>query len=278
MKKTKVKIPAKINLTLDVFQGDNNFHNIESLVASINLFDAITLTKRKDNKVTFTNDGLDFFENDKDNNAVKCAKKVMEKYSLSGVDIKIERGIPIGAGLGSSSADIAGVLNAMQKLYGLEDLSPIASTLGSDVTYMMNGGFAVLSGKGDNVEKVNCNKRFYLVLMTASSGISAGASYKEFDRLGKESACATKKAKDYLNSGKYDEFINSLSNDLYLPSKNLVPEIEENINTLSSFGKAVMTGSGSCTYLIFENKKERNYAYKKLKAKFNEKIIKANII
>lgn len=278
MKKVKVKIPAKINLTLDVFEKSGGFHEINSLVASINVFDEITLKKRNDKKVTFKNEGVSFSEKDENNNAVKSVKAVMEKYSLFGADIKIKRGIPIGAGLGSSSADIAGTLLAMQKLYGTGEVLSIASALGSDVTYMMQGGYAVLKGKGDSVEKVNSKAKLYLLILPEEKGVSAGECYKKFDELNVKTAQKTEKAKLALESEDINELGRNLSNDLYIPAKTLVPEIENNLEELKKYSFAVMTGSGSCTYAVFATKKERNVCYKKLKHKFKGRLIKAQTI
>ena len=278
MKKVKLKIPAKINLTLDVFEKSGGFHNINSLVASINVFDEITLKKRNDRNVTFKNKGVDFCEKDENNNAVKSAKAVMEKYSLLGADIKIKRGIPIGAGLGSSSADIAGVLRAMQKLYRTGEVSSIAGALGSDVTYMMQGGYAVLKGKGDEVEKVNAKTKLYLVLLTEEKGVSAGECYKKFDELNIKTTLSTEKAQTALIKGDINEIGKNLSNDLYIPAKTLALEIENNLEELKKYSYAVMTGSGSCTYAVFGTKKERNACYKKLKEKYHGRLIKAQTI
>lgn len=278
MKKVKLKIPAKINLTLDVFEKSGGFHNLNSLVASINVFDEITLTKRNDKKITFKNEGVSFCEKDENNNAVKGAKAVMEKYSLLGVDIKIKRGIPIGAGLGSSSADIAGVLLAMQKLYRTGEVLSVASLLGSDVTYMMQGGYAFLEGKGDSVEKVNSKTKLYVLLLTEEKGVSAGECYKKFDELNVKTTLATEKAKTALESANINELGKNLSNDLYIPAKTLVPEIENNLEELKKYSFAVMTGSGSCTYAVFDTKKERNACYKKLKEKYKDRLIKAQTI
>ena len=278
MKKVKLKIPAKINLTLDVLEKSGGFHNINSLVASINVFDEITLKKRNDRNVTFKNKGVDFCEKDENNNAVKSAKAVMEKYSLLGADIKIKRGIPIGAGLGSSSADIAGVLLAMQKLYRTGEVSSIAGALGSDVTYMMQGGYAVLKGKGDEVEKVNAKTKLYLVLLTEEKGVSAGECYKKFDELNIKTTLSTEKAQTALIKGDINEIGKNLSNDLYIPAKTLVPNIENNLEELKKYSYAVMTGSGSCSYAVFGTKKERNACYKKLKEKYHGRLVKAQTI
>ena len=137
MRKVKVKIPAKINITLDVLdKTPDGFHDLKSLVASINIYDKITLKKRKDVFISLKEKG-NVTGLQEENNAYKTAKKFMAKYDTPGVNIVIDKKIPIANGLGGSSADIAGVLIAMKKLYKVDcDLSELASELGSDVCYM----------------------------------------------------------------------------------------------------------------------------------------------
>ncbi|MBQ9485599.1 MAG: 4-(cytidine 5'-diphospho)-2-C-methyl-D-erythritol kinase, partial [Clostridia bacterium] len=150
MKKAKVKIPAKINLTLDISGVENGYHVLESLVASIDIFDTITAKPRKDDILSVQFKGVAIGLSGNKSNAYLAAEKFKKEFATGGVDISIERNIPVAAGLGGSSADIAGVLLAMQKLYDVKkDLSFIANELGSDVAYMLKGGYAVMRGRGD---------------------------------------------------------------------------------------------------------------------------------
>ena len=89
-KKIKIKVPAKINLTLDVVGKKTSFHEIKSLVASINLYDVITLEKRSDNIITLTVIG-DCGCKTEDNTAYKAAKLFQHTFGESGVDITIEK-------------------------------------------------------------------------------------------------------------------------------------------------------------------------------------------
>lgn len=279
MKKIKVKIPAKINLTLDVVGASDGFHNIKSLVASINLFDAITLSKRNDDNISISLEGIPLNIPTEQNNAYKTAKEFMQTLNVNGVDIVINKNIPFGAGLGSSSADIAGVIKGMQKLYGIKrEVKSIASKLGSDVNYMIDGGFAVIKGKGDDVEKIKTKERFYIILMLEENTVSAKECYQKYDEIGKKSRACTDGALRLLNDKDGENFIKSLKNDLYNPAKLLCPEIKRNLKILSKYSSAIMSGSGSSTYAIFTKKGRRNKAYKELKKQYGDKILKAKTI
>ena len=277
MNKTKVKIPAKINLTLDVVGKDQNFHNLNSLVASINLYDAITLRKNKSKKITLIEKGIKAGCEKDENNAVKTAKLVLEKYADFGLDIAIKKCIPVGAGLGGSSADVAGVLVGCDMfLDGTLDLYNLAKSLGSDVNYMLLGGFAVISGKGDEVKSINTDQTLYLIIITEDKCITSKECFKKFDELNVKDTPVTEKAVKLLSTD-VSEFLKTLKNDLYLPATYVMPKIKENYNLLKSFGPAVMTGSGTAVLGVYEDRKTRNKVAKALNRR-KIKFIKAKTI
>ncbi|MBE7089280.1 MAG: 4-(cytidine 5'-diphospho)-2-C-methyl-D-erythritol kinase [Clostridiales bacterium] len=278
MKKVKLKAYAKINLTLDVGQKKDGYHPINSLVSSIDVCDEIQINKRSDRKITLTETGLNAGCVVTENNAYKTAKAFMEKYNTCGVDIIINKKIPVGGGLGGSSADIAGVLNGLKKLFEVdEDLSAISDALASDATYMLKGGYAVISDRGNTVKYIDGKKVFYLLLITNEKQILAKDSYRAFDELEIDSSRLTEKAVDCLLQEKTEEFFALLGNDLYLPSLSILPEMEtERMDLIGAGAKAsLMTGSGSVVYGVFEKAKNRNKAYKTLIKKYPNRLIKS---
>lgn len=279
MKKTKVKVYAKINFTLDVGGLDNGYHKIKSLVSSIDLYDEITVTKRQDRRITLKNVGIDPKCTVVDNNAYKTAKMFKEKYNTLGVDIVINKKIPVASGLGGSSADVAGVLKAMDVIFpGEHDLVEIANAIGSDCAYMLDGGYAVIGGRGDEIKPLYANTKFYLIIMTADSGLSSREAYKEFDRQEIVYPPVTEKAVENLVGDKKGEFIKLIRNDLYPASSEKVPEIKQNLEILSSVAPSVMSGSGSSVFAVFLDKTARDTAYRVLRKKYKDKIIKSQTI
>ena len=281
MKKITVKIPAKINLTLDVFGVKDGFHDIESLCVGVNIYDKITVKKRSDKLVTLKEVGINAGCEVQNNNAYKSAILFMQTFRTSGVDIIVDKSIPVGAGLGGSSADIAGVLLAMQKLFGVKkDIKPLADSLGSDSGYMLSVRPAIISGRGDKVIYLNEKINLSLLVIKEDFAILAKDGYKTFDTLSVKSTLSTTKAVDALHLNDDLAFISALNNDLYLASKILRPELEENILALKNAGaiSSIMTGSGSAVYGVFSLARERNKAYKILYPKYKDKLIKAKTI
>lgn len=280
MKKVKVKIPAKINLTLDVLGNKDGYHEIESLVASVNVYDTVTVRKRRENFISVAFRGEPISVSPLNSNAYFAAKEFKNKYECGGVDILIKRNITAAAGLGGSSADIAGTLLALKKLFGVsESVEHIANKLGSDVAYMMHGGYAVMRNRGEKVEYLTDIKtKFHLLLLKGTCGVSTADCYAKYDELGRTYFKATQIATRFLREKDADKLFGTIKNDLYEGAKTIKPEIEEDLNVLKEFGAAAMTGSGSAIYMLFKTKKERDAAYKALFAKFGNRLIKAETV
>jgi len=280
MKKVTVEAPAKINLTIDVVGEKDGFHLIKSFVATINLCDKLTFKKREDDKIIIHDKGKKCLCEPEKNNAYKTAKAFMEKFNTSGVDVYIKKKIPVGGGLGGSSADIAGTLKGLALLFDVEEeLLPIANSLGSDSGYLMLGGYKVISGRGEIIEDTNAKREMYLIIIPDKDGISARECYEEFDKLGSVTHSCTAEAVELFRKGDED-FYKVIKNDLYLPALKFLPQLQAKIKELESAGakKALMTGSGSCVYGIFESKKAQEDAYKLLKKKYGKTLIKAKTI
>lgn len=279
--KTKVKIPAKINLSLDITGKNGNYHDLKSLVTSVGIYDVVTVKKRKDDRITLKEKGKRTNLPAEKNNAYKAADFFRKKFNVSGVDITVKKNIPLSSGLGGSSADIVGVLKAMDKIFDTHaDLKALCDELGSDTGYMLFGGLAEISGRGDKVEKIPFVKPLYLLFITEDREISSGECYKKYDEEKLSFTPVTDTAKEKLIKGDVSGFLLCLKNDLYFAAVKILPALSKNISALEKAGayKALMTGSGSAVYGIFTDRNKRNKAYKRLKAEYKKHIIKAKTL
>ena len=146
-----VYAPAKINLVLEVLGKDNDYHQISSIVQSIDLCDVLNF--QLDEEVCFECDvpGLK-----RDNLVTQAATLLKESTKCSlGTRIELRKHIPWGVGLGGGSSDAAATLLALNELWGLglplSELVRLASKLGSDVPFFIHKGTALVEGKGEKV-------------------------------------------------------------------------------------------------------------------------------
>ncbi len=259
MKSIKVKAYAKINLTLDIVGAENGYHNLESLVASIDIYDLVTVRERKDSSINIYMQGLNC-ENipPEKNNAYIAAKRFVERFSTNGADITVEKNIPLGAGLGGSSADAAAVLNGLAALYGISDfqaLKEIADSTGSDTGYMLTGGYAVISGRGCEVKKIDCDRRLNLLLCIPPTSVSTPECYKRYDELPIKLKNTTLGAVEALKGGDLPLLGESLSNHLFPAARTLNVDVERAYSKLLEFAPlgVNMSGSGSAVYALCES-------------------------
>ncbi|MDE6355622.1 MAG: 4-(cytidine 5'-diphospho)-2-C-methyl-D-erythritol kinase [Clostridia bacterium] len=304
----RIKAYAKLNLTLDILGTSGDFHMLDSLVCSVDLFDLIKIHRRTDDKITIEMHGMgtELIEPEK-NNAYLAAKKYQTRFNCGGADIKIFKNIPVGAGMGGSSANAAGVLRGMAKLYGAgseAQLKELADELGSDTGYMLSGGFARISGRGERVQSLNVTKKLHFFALFPEGGVSTPKCYALYDKLAgtchsapdchsapnchserraqpaaEESFCAlqsnfprknqTQSAINALASGNLNALGGCLSNALTAPATHLNPHIAEAIEELKSFSPlgVSMTGSGSAVYALFESKELCEWAKSRYRGK-----------
>ncbi len=266
MDSIRVKSYAKINLSLDISGCSDGYHMIDSVVANIDLYDAIKVSKRKKDKlvnVFMRGMGSEDIPAES-NNAAVAARMFVEKYGVCGADIFIDKNIPMGAGLGGSSADAAGVLNALSALHGTDDydgIKAIADATGSDTGYMLSGGYARISGRGERVKLLDCRLRLDLLLLLPRSGVSTADCYGMSDRL-PANAPSSGQVESALLSGDRAALGKALSNGLFGAASALNPEVAAAAQALKEFDPlgVNMTGSGSCVYALFENDSFASYA------------------
>lgn len=269
----KVKSYAKLNLTLSVCGKEGGYHLLDSLVCSVDLYDLIVVSKRKDGLITAEMHGMNSetlpFER---NNAVKAAELYIKTFSTSGADIKIYKNIPLGAGLGGSSADAAGVMRGMAQLYGKgseKQLKELCDGLGSDTGYMFTGGFARLCGRGEKVFPVSAETRLNFLLLVPDGGVSTSECYRQYD-LFPEAYTPSVKAVEALEKGDLQSLGKLLCNALYKPAVNLNPKVKKAFEELSAFSPlgVNMTGSGSGVFALFETPEFCDWAKSRYRGKF----------
>ncbi len=249
MENVELKVYAKINLSLNVIGIKGGLHELDSVMTSVGIADVVSVTPRKDKEVRLVfSDGM----NPLCTNACKAAKIMQERFGIPGADIYIRRNIPAGGGLGGSSADAAGVIRALDVLYGINaergELIEVAAKIGSDVPYMLYGGLARLSGTGDDFKSFDGVSGS--VILCGRGDVNTGECFRCFDRSGENGTVTDNE--ELLNTLKNDGF-NAASvyfkNALYSSACSINPDIERIVRIMENSGlSAHMTGSGSYVF------------------------------
>ncbi len=255
---------------------------LDSFVANIDLFDLLVIKKRKGilSSVTMKGMGSESIPPEQ-NNALKAAEAFSKTFGTDGADITVYKNIPIGGGLGGSSADIVGVLNGMAALYAIEDrekLKALADSLGSDTGYMLDGGFARIQGRGERVTKLPLTQKLYFLLLCPSTSVSAGACYCAYDSLPKTleyRGCQTERCIEFIRQNDLNEGGRYLMNDLFRAAYSLNEEVGKAYEEAASFSPlgVTMSGSGSCVLAMFETKELCEWAKSRYRGKFRAFVV-----
>ncbi len=258
---------AKVNLSLEVKgKRDDGYHLLSMVMQSIELYDKLIIKKTDTNSIKITSDSK-IIPCDEKNIAYKAALLFNQESGLKdGYDIFIQKNIPSGAGMGGGSADAAGVLIALNELnkhiFSKDKLMKLGLKLGADVPFCIAGGTKLAEGIGEeftNLEPVD----FKLLIVKPSKGISTAEAFRRLKLERIKHNPNTEALVKAINQEDKDSIYKYMDNALYDFSLELVPEMENIIVDLEKLGsqKAMMTGSGSTVFGIFENDEELKRAY-----------------
>jgi 4-diphosphocytidyl-2-C-methyl-D-erythritol kinase len=254
-----IRVPAKVNLQLSVGPREaNGYHNLVSVFQAVSLFDDVTLTKSHEGSgvtISISGEQTHGVPEDSSNLAVKAALLIAEKFDFDvDVHIEVKKSIPVAGGMAGGSADAAATLIAMDALYKLdatrEELLDLGSQLGSDVPFMIAGGTAVGTGRGDQLTAALSRGTYHWVFALSSVGLSTPAVYAECDRMRAELEVAAPKVSDVLMqallSGDPAQVGAALSNDLQNPACSLRPALSLVLEVGRDYGAlgAIVSGSG----------------------------------
>lgn len=190
----RIKCPAKINLTLEILnKRKDGFHNIQSVMQTINLFDILTIkvepSETFEIKLSGTSEEIPYDERNLVHKAVLLFFDASHLSPLTShlVSIYIEKNIPISAGLAGGSTDAAGTLWGLNKLFNNilseTELHKLCAKLGSDLNFCLEGGCQLTTGRGEILEKLEFQEFNLSLIKPKNLGISAKEAYTKFSAL-----------------------------------------------------------------------------------------------
>lgn len=278
----EIQAYAKINLGLDVVgKLDNGYHLLRSVMQQIDLHDTVTLKKQQPEKgITFTSNSGEIPLDDT-NLAYKAAKLIMTQAGLdAGVEIHLEKRIPVAAGMAGGSTDGAAVLIGMNELfrlgYDMEELKAMGVKLGADVPFCIQGGTALAEGIGEKLTVISTTPSMFFVIAKPPIFVSTKYVYEnlklgELEHPDTDGILASLEQKDVVAMTK------RLGNVLESVTVKKYPIIDTLKNSMKEAGAigALMSGSGPTVFGVFSSLEDSEKAEKVLKEQYPDVFVKA---
>jgi 4-diphosphocytidyl-2-C-methyl-D-erythritol kinase len=266
----RILAPAKINLSLRILdRRPDGFHEIETLITPISLYDKIDIEKQN-RWIDFTCDDPTLSTGD-DNLVVRAAKLFFEQTQIkSGVSIKLEKKIPHGAGLGGGSSDAAATLRALDQLFetklSREELAKLGSAIGSDVPFFLFESAAVCKGRGEIVGPAKLKRKLSILLLKPEFGVASGWAYSRW-RESKEIPGISYHPQNFDGQ--------SFANDLERPVFEkfvFLAQLKTWLLKQTEVSAALMSGSGSTVFAVLRDKANGDSLAARARKEMDQKI------
>lgn len=259
----RVEAPAKVNLHLAVVaRRADGFHDLETVMSTVNLFDTLNLGKRNDGQIEFwwqpglARTGIRVLDSAlmpmDDRNLVVRAALLLKNYAKAsdGVSIALTKRIPTEAGLGGGSTNAAATLWGLNRLWDLNletaEIVELAAQLGSDVPFFaMRTGLALCHGRGERIEALSARDAPAIVMAKPASGLSTAAVFRACHP--DAGGMLSERVISGLRDGRWSALARSLRNDLQRPAAELNGDVTRLQKDFDRFGLPfhAMSGSGS---------------------------------
>lgn len=275
-----VRSPAKLNLSLAIYgRRSDGFHEIETVMVKIALFDRLLFTPRTDAEISLTvrrlaREAKEDIPSGPTNLVIRAAEALRLHAGIRyGADIVLEKRIPAEAGLAGGSGNAAAALAGLNLLWKLsfraETLQHVGATLGSDVPFFLSSSTAAIArGRGEQIGAVACRGPLHFVVVKPDFGLSTAGVYREFAAGQKFSNHSARPLLLALAKGDLNRLAWHLQNDLEPAAERIAPQLQEIRARLMDecrYG-AMMTGSGSACFGLCGTAREATASAARLRA------------
>ncbi len=257
-----VRVPAKVNLELRVGPlGADGYHELSTVFLAVGLYDEVSVTRWSAWQVTAGGSYGRKTPLGEDNLVIKAAKLVAERAEIDEcLSVHIDKEIPVAGGMAGGSADAAATLVACDQLWGTgldkDEFLDMAAELGSDVPFLLGGGVAVGSRRGDELAPVLARGSYHFVFAISDEGLSTPAVYAECDRLRGAlwvpHPSPSAEMMTALRAGDAVLLAAALHNDLEPAALSLRPGLGDIMEAGGEFGAlgAIISGSGPTVVFV----------------------------
>ena len=267
----EVLAPAKLNLFLEVHgRRPDGYHDIESLMVTVDLFDTLRFTDDPSGRITLTCDDPSL-PTGPENLVVRAALRLQEATGRGrGARIELSKSIPAQAGLAGGSSDAAATLDGLDRLWGLgapsDLLDDLAGEIGSDVAFFRHAPCAACRGRGEVVEPRALPYPLHFVLACPSVGVSTAAVYRNLTPPDRPRPIGG--ILEALESGDVASLGRGLFNRLQPVAESLEPALGAVRDALADLGPSLdghlMSGSGSAYFGLARDRDAAEEAARRL--------------
>ena len=268
----KLRALAKINLGLDVLGvRPNGYHDVRMVMQSIYLYDNVTIEKRKESGIVLETN-LGFLPADRGNIAYKAAEMLIEEFGIKeGVYIRLEKHIPVAAGMAGGSSNAAAVLYGMNRLFKLklstQELMERGVKLGADVPYCIMRGTVLAEGIGEELTKLPAMPSCTILVAKPPVAVSTKEIYEALDSKEITDHPDIDGVLEGLENQDLNKIASSMGNVLETVTIPKCPVIADIKSIMLECGalNAMMSGSGPTVFGLFTDKASAKKAQERIR-------------
>jgi 4-diphosphocytidyl-2-C-methyl-D-erythritol kinase len=285
----EISAPAKVNLFLELHgRRDDGFHEIETVMSSVSIFDRLRFTPRGDSEIRLSLSysrgarrfgAADEIPTDQRNlvqKSIRLVRSVAQREMDSGrcttgIDVHLEKTIPSAAGLGGASSDAAAALVAANRMWNLRwptaKLCELGSQLGSDIAFFLFGGTAICRGRGEQIQPLNVPAGISIVVAKLTDSLSTAKVFGQVSTGQDIRDCS--ELTQSVRAGKTQSMSGQMFNRLQQfaePLTDQIARLRHEFSNLNCLGHQ-MSGSGSSYFGVFPNARVARQAAQSLSSR-----------
>lgn len=273
MKQVTVLAPAKLNLALDVVGLlPNGYHDLDMVMQTITLYERLTLRRAEEVRLHLPGSWVPVNEK---NTAVKAARAFFRYTGLAGgVEMEIEKHIPVRAGMAGGSADAAGVLVGLNALYearlSTSELCALGAGIGADVPFALMGGTCRVQGVGDFLKALPPCPPCWFVVAMPSVGVSTPEAFARYDQMGSPVHPDLAAQEAAIRAGDLAAVCAASGNALeHCSGAKETPHIRAILDEQGALA-SLMTGSGAAVFGVFDSEAKAQAARAALRQQYKQ--------
>lgn len=262
MDSIRLKARAKINLSLDVLgKRMDGYHDVRMVMQTIGIYDRLIITKIPEDEIKIQSN-LFYLPINENNLIYKAVKLLKDQFGFAGgVDVNLNKFIPVAAGMAGGSTDAAATLFGINKIYELglsqKKLMELGIQIGADVPYCIMRGTALAEGIGEKLSRLQPVPHMWIVVAKPPINISTKLVYEQLDMKKVIHHPDVDKMIRAINNGSIEEIAANMGNVLEYVTIPLYPVIDSIKKDMLSHGavNAMMSGSGPTIFGIFSDER-----------------------